>query len=88
MQVFGDGYATADQYTLIVWIFFNDSSIKDGLDYVLALKTLFEGVLHCVALDKVVVRLYSFADDFNVHPKRPFVNEVARESLLARAKLL
>jgi hypothetical protein len=88
MQVFRYGYAAADKHTSVVWILFDDSSIEDGFDDMFALKTFFQGVLHRVALDEVVSGPYSFADDFDVHTKRPFVNKIARELLSVPAKLL
>ena len=75
IQVFRHSYAAADKHTLIVWILLDDSPIEDGFNDMLTLKTFFQGVLHCVALDKVVPNPYPFADDFDVHAKRPFVQQ-------------
>jgi hypothetical protein len=52
---------------LVVWILFDDPSIEDGFDDVLALKTFFQSVLHCMAFDKIVSGPYSFAEDLDVH---------------------
>ena len=64
------------------------SSIEYGLDDMFALKTFFQSVLHCVALDEIIPSPYSLAKDFDIHTKRPFVNEIVRELPFVPAKLL
>jgi hypothetical protein len=67
-QVFRYSYAATDKYTVVVWIRFDGFPIENGFDDMFAFKTLFQGMVHCVALDEIVSGSYSFADDFDVHP--------------------
>jgi hypothetical protein len=80
--------AATDKHTLVVWILFDDSSVEDSFDDVLTLKAFFQSVVHRVAFDEIVSRLYPCADELDVHPRMTFVCAVIRKSLFAPTELL
>jgi hypothetical protein len=77
MQVFRCGYTAADKHTLVVWILFDHSSVEDGFNNMFTLKTFFQGMLHRMALDKIISSPYSFTNDLDVHTKHLFMHRIA-----------
>ncbi|MEA3395974.1 MAG: hypothetical protein U9R05_00745, partial [Chloroflexota bacterium] len=61
---------------MVAWILFDDSSIEDGFNDMPTFKIFLQSVLHCMTFDEIVSSLYSFADEFDIHSKWPFVYKI------------
>jgi len=77
---------TTDKHSLVVGILLDNSSIENGFNNILTLKTFFQSMLHCMALDEIISGSNSFTDDFDIHVKWP-LREITHQPILASAEL-
>jgi hypothetical protein len=69
---------TANEYSLIVRVFFDYPTVQDGFNHMPALKALFQSMLNRMALDKVTLSSYTPAKVLNIHT---FNSQIARSKI-------
>jgi hypothetical protein len=58
---------TTNEYSLIVWVFFNYPAVQDGFNHMPAFNALFQNMLNRMALDKVTLSSNTLAKVLNIH---------------------